>query len=84
MPRTDDILDGMQGATVFSSLDLLSGYWQIPLREVDKEKTAFSATFQRVMDMILKGLLWHECMVYIDDVVVYSKDLDSHWIAWGM
>jgi hypothetical protein len=30
------------------------------------------ATFQRMMDMVLKGLTWKCCMVFVDDVVVYS------------
>lgn len=31
----------MKAAKYFSALDLTSGYWQIPVFEVDKEKTAF-------------------------------------------
>lgn len=42
MPRTDDALGCLQCVEYFSSLDLRSGYWQIPLRESDKEKTAFA------------------------------------------
>ena len=36
------ILDQLGGARYFSTLDLASGYWQVPLREEDMEKTAFS------------------------------------------
>lgn len=42
MPHIDDALDCLQGAEYFSSLDLRSSYWQIPLRESEKEKTAFA------------------------------------------
>jgi len=31
------------------------------------------ATFERLMEMVLKGFLWKRCMVYIDDVVVYGR-----------
>ena len=41
LPNITDIIDALEGASIFSSLDLKSGYWQIPLRETDKEKTAF-------------------------------------------
>ena len=41
LPRIEDIFNKMGGATVFSKLDLRSGYHQMPLREEDWCKTAF-------------------------------------------
>ena len=41
LPRIDDLLDKLQGASVFSSLDLMSGYFQIRISDEDKEKTGF-------------------------------------------
>ena len=43
MPCIDDILDQLGGAKYFSTLDLASGYWQVPLREEDREKSIFGA-----------------------------------------
>lgn len=42
LPYINMILDRLRGATVLSSIDLKSAYWQIPLDESSKEKTAFT------------------------------------------
>lgn len=97
IPRIDDYLDMLMGAKVFSTLDLKNGYYQIPISEDDKEKTAMitpfglyefnvmpfglcnaPATFQRVMTRILDKLIGVCCLVYMDDVIVYSKSMESH------
>ena len=41
LPRIDDSLAQLAGAKWFSCLDLNSGYWQVEVDEVDREKTAF-------------------------------------------
>lgn len=97
LPRIDDTLDTLSGATWFSTLDLQSGYWQVEIDEKDKEKTAFSignglwqfnvmpfglcnapATFERLMERVLKGLHWRTCLVYLDDIIIMGKDFDDH------
>ena len=41
LPRVDDTLDTLSGSKWFSTLDLLSGYWQVEVDPEDREKTAF-------------------------------------------
>ena len=42
MPRVDECIEALEGCSWFSSLDLQHGYWQIPMRQEDWQKTAFS------------------------------------------
>jgi hypothetical protein len=92
LPRIDDTLDHLHGARLFTSLDLHSGYWQVPVAARDRDKTGFvtrqglfrfirmpfglanaPSTFQRMMDAVLRGLTWQVCLVYLDDVIVFTK-----------
>ena len=97
LPRIDSTLDTLSGSQWFSTLDLVSGYWQVEIDEKDQPKTAFCtteglyefkvmpfglcnapATFQRLMDLVLAGLQWSHCLVYIDDVIILGRDYDDH------
>ncbi len=42
LPRIDDIFDRLSSSTVFSSIDLYSGYWQVRMSDDDAPKTAFT------------------------------------------
>ena len=35
------------------------------------------ATFQRLMDTVLKGLQWQRCLVYLDDIIIFGKTFDD-------
>src|SRR6218665_606740 len=97
LPRIDACLDALSGAGWFSTLDLRSGYHQVPLRPADADKTAFvtrrgtyrwrvmpfglcnaPATFQRMMDIVLSGLNFELCLVYLDDVIIFSSNPEEH------
>ena len=97
LPRIDITLDTLAGSYWFSTLDLLSGYWQVEIAEEDRCKTAFCtteglyefkvmpfglcnapATFQRLMDLVLSGLQWSQCPVYLDDVIIVGRTFKEH------
>ena len=37
-----------------------------------------AATFQRLMEIALSGLQWSACLIYLDDVIIYSQTFEEH------
>ncbi|TYK00849.1 DNA/RNA polymerases superfamily protein [Cucumis melo var. makuwa] len=71
LPHIDDLFDQVRGTTLFSKIDLRSGYHQLKVRESDIAKTAFrTRIFHRYLDQFV--------IMFIDDILVYSVDRESH------
>ena len=98
LPRIEETLDCLNGAKIFTSLDLKSGYWQVEIEEESKPLTAFTvgplgffecermpfgltnapATFQRLMESCLGDLHLNWCIIYLDDIIVFSETPGEH------
>ena len=59
--------------TAFSSLNGHHEYVRIPMGLKNSP-----ATLQRLMDQVLLGLQGTELFVYLDDIVIYAKNLEDH------
>ncbi|WVZ63477.1 LOW QUALITY PROTEIN: hypothetical protein U9M48_013104 [Paspalum notatum var. saurae] len=97
LPRIDDLFDQLQGACVFSKIDLGSGYHHLKIRPSDIPKTAFTtkygldeytvisfgltnapAYFMQLMNSVFMDYLDKFVMVFIDDILIYSKTEAEH------
>ena len=98
LPRICETLESLAGAAHFSTFDMNSGFWQVPMDKESKRYTAFTLgtmglyecesmpfglcnappTFQRLMQNCLGELNLTYCLIYLDDVIVFSDMPDEH------
>ncbi|KAA3466125.1 Retrotransposon protein [Gossypium australe] len=97
LPRIDDLFDQLKYATVFSKIDLRSGYNQLRVKDSDVLKTTFRTryghyeflvmpfgltnvpiVFMDLMNRTFRPYLDRFVVVFIDDILVYSRDENEH------
>ncbi|GJU95567.1 putative reverse transcriptase domain-containing protein [Tanacetum coccineum] len=101
LPRIDDLFDQLQGSSIYSKIDLRSGYHQLRVREEDIPKNAFRTRYghyefrvmpfgltnapavfmdimNRVMNRVCKPYLDKFVIVFIEDILIYSRNEKEH------
>src|SRR5262249_50245028 len=97
LPNIPELLDRLRDATIFTKINLQSGFHLIRVVDEDVHKTAFRtkyghfeflvvpfglcnalATFQAMMNDIFHDMLDQCVIIYMDDLLVYSRSLEEH------
>src|ERR1700712_2354959 len=97
LPLMDELRDRIQGAKIFTKIDLKAGFNLIRIKHGDEWKTAFRcryghyeytvmpfglanapASFQAMINAILRDLIDAGVVAYIDDILIYSKTEEEH------
>ena len=99
LPHICETLESLAGAAHYSTFDMNSGFWQVPMSPESKQYTAFTLgsmglyecesmpfglcnappTFQRLMQNCLGELNLTYCLIYLDDIIVFSHTEEEHF-----
>ena len=98
LPHICETLESLSRVAHYSTFDLNSGFWQVPMDDASKQYTAFTLgsmglyecesmplglcnappTFQRLMQNCFGELNLTYCLIYLDDLIVFSEMPEEH------
>ena len=98
LPHICEALESLAGVAHYTTIDMNSGFWQVPMDEESKQYTAFTlgsmglyecesmpfglcnapSTFERLTLNCLGELNLTYCLIYLDDVIIFSHTEEEH------
>ena len=101
LPHICETLESLAGMAHYTTIDMNSGFWQVPMDEESKQYTAFTLgsmglyecesmpfglcntppTFQRLMLNCLGELNLTYCLIYLHDIIIFSRTEEEH-LEW--
>ncbi|CAM9425935.1 unnamed protein product [Heterosigma akashiwo] len=97
IPTIQSLLDHLSGASIFSTIDLKSGFYQVEIEEGSRDYFSFSTRkgkfrmtrlpmgwknssylFQERLLEVFGDLIYKGVLIYIDDIIIYSSDINEH------
>ena len=100
IPLIDEVMDSLAGSSIFSNMDMTTGYHQVDLDKETSDMCAFSTrkghyqytklpmglrgsgmTFQKMVTLLLSGMLLTEVLAYLDDCILFSKSISQHMVT---
>ena len=98
LPHICETLESLAGGAHYTTMDMNSGFWQVPMAADSKQYIAFTLgsmglyecedmpfglcnaplTFQRLMQNCLGELNLTYCLIYLDDVIIFSDTEEEH------
>ena len=85
LPRIDNLFDQLQGASVFSKIDLRSSYHQLRVKGEDVPKTTFNTRYGHYEFLVLPFGLTNALATFVDAMnQVLKSYLDNLWLFLWM